>query len=153
MLDAPPTGRIGRFLNVNTEVVGLAKVGPVRNQASSIMTLLKSDQSLVHFVTTLEEMPVQEALDGIEEMATIGLSVGAVIVNMQRQPMLAPEDLAAAAAGELDTDRVSASLTKAGITADDALLAGLVDEAGGHADRVALEQSERARLERRPTCR
>ncbi len=78
VLDAPPTGRIGRFLNVNTEVVGLAKVGPVRNQASSIMTLLKSDQSLVHFVTTLEEMPVQEALDGIEEMATIGLSVGAV---------------------------------------------------------------------------
>ncbi len=43
VLDAPPTGRIGRFLNVNTEVAGIAKVGPVRNQATSIMKLLKSD--------------------------------------------------------------------------------------------------------------
>jgi len=65
VLDAPPTGRIGRFLNVNTEVAGIAKVGPVRNHATSIMRLLKSDQTKVHFVTTLEEMPVQESLDGV----------------------------------------------------------------------------------------
>jgi len=32
VLDAPPTGRIGRFLNVTAEVSGLAKVGPVRAQ-------------------------------------------------------------------------------------------------------------------------
>ena len=30
VMDAPPTGRIGRFLNVTTEVSGLAKVGPIR---------------------------------------------------------------------------------------------------------------------------
>ena len=41
VLDAPPTGRIGRFLNVNTEVAGIAKVGPIRNQADSIMRLLQ----------------------------------------------------------------------------------------------------------------
>ena len=29
VLDAPPTGRITRFLNVNTEIAGLAKVGPM----------------------------------------------------------------------------------------------------------------------------
>ena len=28
VLDAPPTGRIGRFLDVSAEVSGLAKVGP-----------------------------------------------------------------------------------------------------------------------------
>ena len=33
VLDAPPTGRIARFLNVNAEVAGLAKVGPIRSQA------------------------------------------------------------------------------------------------------------------------
>src|SRR5579863_8141130 len=33
VLDAPPTGRIGRFLNVSAEVSGLAKVGPVRAHA------------------------------------------------------------------------------------------------------------------------
>ena len=39
VLDAPPTGRIGRFLGVNAEVVGLARVGPIRSQAQSIMKL------------------------------------------------------------------------------------------------------------------
>ncbi len=42
VLDAPPTGRIVRFLDVNTEVVGLARVGPIRNQADSITRLLRS---------------------------------------------------------------------------------------------------------------
>src|SRR6185312_5471433 len=36
IMDAPPTGRITRFLNVNSEVAGLAKVGPIRRQADSI---------------------------------------------------------------------------------------------------------------------
>ncbi len=146
VLDAPPTGRIGRFLNVNTEVAGIAGVGPVRNQAASIMRLLKSDQCRVHFVTTLEEMPVQETLDGIAEISRLGLPVGTVIVNMQREPGLPPADLLAAAGGALDLDRVSASLTKAGLTVDDAMLAALADEAAAHADRVELESSQRARL-------
>ena len=97
VLDAPPTGRIGRFLNVNTEVAGIAKVGPIRNQASSIMRLLKSDVTTVHVVTTLEEMPVQETLDGIDELHEIGLGVGAVLVNQVRGSDLSSHDLRAAA--------------------------------------------------------
>ncbi|MEJ7629634.1 MAG: ArsA-related P-loop ATPase [Nocardioidaceae bacterium] len=146
VLDAPPTGRIGRFLNVNAEVAGIAKVGPVRNQATSIMRLLKSDQTKVHVVTTLEEMPVQEALDGITEVRRIGLPMGTVVVNMQREPLLTARELEDAAAGRLDLDSVSASLAKAGITADDSLLAGLAEQASEHADRVALETAERAKL-------
>ncbi len=30
VMDAPPTGRISRFLNVSSEISGLAKVGPIR---------------------------------------------------------------------------------------------------------------------------
>ncbi len=37
VLDAPPTGRIAQFLNVNSELAGLAKVGPIRNQADNVM--------------------------------------------------------------------------------------------------------------------
>ncbi len=69
VLDAPPTGRIVRFLDVNTEVAGLARVGPIRNQADSITRLLRSPQSVVHLVTLLEEMPVQETLDAIGELS------------------------------------------------------------------------------------
>ncbi len=147
VLDAPPTGRISRFLNVNTEVIGIAKVGPIRNQAEAIMRLLKSDDSRVHFVTSLEEMPVQETLDGVAEVRRIGLPVGAIIVNMEREPMLDPQDLAEAAAGSVDTEQVAASLEKAGIAAGDAVLAGLLEEAAGHADRVALEAAQRRDLE------
>jgi anion-transporting ArsA/GET3 family ATPase len=151
VLDAPPTGRIGRFLNVNTEVAGIAKVGPVRNQAVSIMRLLTSDQCTVHFVTTLEEMPVQETLDGIAEMTRLGLPVGTVVVNMQREPMLTSAELDEAVAGMLDLDRVSASLTKAGLLADDAMLAGLAAQAAEHAARVELESTQRVRLRKAKT--
>jgi anion-transporting ArsA/GET3 family ATPase len=65
VMDAPPTGRIGRFLNVSTEVSGLAKVGPIKTHADTVGRVIRSPQTAVHFVTTLEEMPVQETLDGI----------------------------------------------------------------------------------------
>ena len=62
VLDAPPTGRVTRFLNVNEEVTELTRVGPIHRQADSIMTLLRSPATAVHAVTVLEEMPVQESL-------------------------------------------------------------------------------------------
>ena len=88
VLDAPPTGRIARFLNVNTEVAALARMGPVRNQADSVMRLLRSAKTAVHLVTVLEEMPVQETADGVKELRATGLRVGAVLVNMVRDPLL-----------------------------------------------------------------
>ena len=65
ILDAPPTGRIARFLNVNSEVSGLAKVGPIKSHADSVMSVIASEQTTIHLVTLLEEMPVQETLDGV----------------------------------------------------------------------------------------
>ena len=125
VLDAPPTGRIGRFLNVNTEVAGIAKVGPIRNQASSIMRLLKSDVTTVHVVTTLEEMPVQETLDGIDELRQIGLGVGALLVNQVRGSDLSSRDLRSAVAGTLDDGEVETALKEAGITAGEEARPGL----------------------------
>jgi anion-transporting ArsA/GET3 family ATPase len=164
VLDAPPTGRIGRFLNVNEEVVGLAKVGPIRNQAGSIMTLLRSPQTVVHLVTVLEEMPVQETQDAADELRAAHLPVGGVVVNMVRDPVLPARALTAACAGRLDRDEVVAGLDAAGLggrgrtgtaaSARIALLAdGLIAEAGEHAARVRLESAQRERLAelRRPT--
>ena len=116
-MDAPPTGRIGRFLNVNSEVSGLAKVGPIRNQADSIMTLLHSPRTLVHLVTLLEEMPTQETLDGAAELAALGLPVGAVFVNRVRHAPLSQAELAAAAKGTLDESVIAAGLRAAGLEA------------------------------------
>lgn len=158
VLDAPPTGRIGRFLNVNEEVVGLAKVGPIRNQAGSIMSLLRSPQTAVHLVTVLEEMPVQETQDAVEELRGIDLPVGGVVVNMVREPFLPARALTAAAKGRLARADVVAGLEEVGLggrgrtstaaaSARVELLAdGLIAQASEHARRVQLETSQRRAL-------
>src|SRR5690606_4625974 len=51
VMGAPPTGRITRFLNVNDEVAGLAKIGPIHNQAQAVMRVLKSPETAVDQVT------------------------------------------------------------------------------------------------------
>jgi anion-transporting ArsA/GET3 family ATPase len=146
VMDAPPTGRIARFLNVNTEVAGLARVGPIRSQADAIMGLLRSPKTAVHVVTLLEEMPVQETCDALAELARIGLPLGAVVVNSVRTPMLRRGDLLAAAGGHLDRTSVAAGLRAARLDASEGTVTALLDEAAEHAERVHLEQAERSRL-------
>jgi anion-transporting ArsA/GET3 family ATPase len=147
VLDAPPTGRIGHFLNVNEEVAGIAKVGPIRKQADSIMRLLRSDLSQVHFVTSLEEMPVQETLDSMAELTRLRLPMGSIIVNMARQPELSPADLEAACRGELDAAAIEIGLKEAGVRADESVVAGLMLLGREHAERVALEAEQRILLD------
>jgi anion-transporting ArsA/GET3 family ATPase len=139
VLDGPPTGRITRFLGVNQEVAGLAKVGPIRGQAESIMGLLSSPQTAVHLVTLLEEMPVQETCDAAGELNAAGLHVGAVIVNAVRDPLLKQADLLAAGKGRLDPELVSKGLAAAGVGQRGGVVEALLSEAGEHAARVALE--------------
>jgi anion-transporting ArsA/GET3 family ATPase len=146
VLDGPPTGRITRFLNISHEVGGLAKVGPIKTQSDNVMAVLRSPQTAVHLVTLLEEMPVQETLDGVAELTAAQLPVGAVIVNAVREPLLPVADLAAAEAGQLDVAALAAGLKEAGIDADDALVTALATEAGDHAHRVALEERGRDSL-------
>jgi anion-transporting ArsA/GET3 family ATPase len=68
VLDAPPTGRIVRFLDVTRAMADLAKVGPIRGQSEGVVRLLHSGDTAVHLVTVLEEMPVRETLDAVEEL-------------------------------------------------------------------------------------
>src|SRR5947207_1960025 len=68
VMDAPPTGRISRFLDVSTEISGLAKVGPIKTHSDTVARGIRAPQTAVHFVTTLEEMPVQEPLDGLGDL-------------------------------------------------------------------------------------
>lgn len=144
VMDAPPTGRITRFLGVNEEVAGLAKVGPVHNQAQAVMRVLKSPETAVHLVTLLEEMPVQETVDGVAELREAGLPVGAALVNMVR-PHLLDEELLQNAdrspGGEL-----ADALARAGLARADRLVEPLIEQAHEHAQRVALEQEQRSAL-------
>lgn len=143
VLDAPPTGRITQFLNVSDELAGLAKVGPIKNQADTMMTLFRSARTAIHFVTVLEEMPVQETADGIAQVRAAGLPVGGVVVNLVRPRDLRVKDLAAARSRTLDRDAVTDDLRTAGVEVSDDLVTGLLDEAHDHAVRRGLEDAQR----------
>jgi anion-transporting ArsA/GET3 family ATPase len=147
VMDAPPTGRIARFLNVNTEVAGLAKVGPVRNHADTVMRVIRNPETAVHFVTLLEEMPVQETLDGIHDLTAAGLPVGGVVINMERSPVLPAADLTAAQECRLDLDEITRGVKAAGLEHDaDQITRMLAAEAVEHARRTALQAREKERL-------
>jgi anion-transporting ArsA/GET3 family ATPase len=155
VLDAPPTGRVVRFLNVNHEVADLAKVGPIRSQADSITSMLKSPQTVVHLVTLLEEMPVQETVDTITELRAVGMPIGGVVVNQVREEHLSLDVLDPAARAAISREDIAADLTRVHLRATDDLVEGLLTEARDHAERIALERDEAKVIEglRRPTYR
>ncbi|MFD5627090.1 MULTISPECIES: ArsA-related P-loop ATPase [unclassified Streptomyces] len=150
VMDAPPTGRITRFLNVNDEVAGLAKIGPIHNQAQAVMRVLKSKETAVHLVTLLEEMPVQETADGIAELRAAKLPVGRIIVNMVRPALLDDADLELTAAAPRTA--IAKSLSAAGLGGArrgglaERLVDPLLEQAAEYAERHTLEREQRAVL-------
>jgi anion-transporting ArsA/GET3 family ATPase len=144
VLDAPPTGRIVQFLNVNGEFGDLARLGAVRGQTERVMGLLKSRRTAVHLVTVLEDMPVQETTDGIAQLREHRLPVGGVVVNQVRPRDLDDDDLAAVRAGTVTKRKVAADLNRAGLTGTGDLVLGLLGEAADHAERRGLEEAQRA---------
>ncbi|MET8642643.1 ArsA family ATPase [Streptomyces sp. NPDC004096] len=150
VMDAPPTGRVTRFLNVNDEVAGLAKIGPIHNQAQAVMRVLKSRETAVHLVTLLEEMPVQETADGISELRSAKLPVGRIIVNMVRPTILDQADLDLAHA--VPRTAVAKSLSGAGLGGArrgglaERLVDPLLQQADEYAERFALEREQRGVL-------
>ena len=146
ILDAPPTGRIARFLNVNSEVSGLAKVGPIKSHADSVMSVIASEQTTIHLVTLLEEMPVQETLDGVTELEQAGLPVGGIFVNMTRPPQLNAQQRALALTGQLPAAEIETQIARSGLAPSRQLVDVLLAEASDHAERVDLEVNELQRL-------
>jgi anion-transporting ArsA/GET3 family ATPase len=138
VLDAPPTGRIGRFLNVTAETARLAKVGPIKTQSENVAALLRSPMTSVHVVTLLEEMPVQETVDAIGDLTSLGIPIGKVVVNATRPPLLTGAKLSQA--------ELRRGLAAAGLPADRVTVAGLYTEAKAHLTRRELEESLRVEL-------
>jgi anion-transporting ArsA/GET3 family ATPase len=150
VMDAPPTGRIGRFLNVTSEVSGLARVGPIRGHADTVQRVIRSPDTAVHFVTVLEEMPVQETLDGIAELKALpggGIQIGGIMINMTRPLPLPAEQIRAAADGRLDEDELALGLKTAGLDDSRHLAAELAAELADDARAALGQELQRSRLD------
>jgi hypothetical protein len=114
-----------------------------------VARVIRSPQTAVHFVTTLEEMPVQETLDGIAELRELtggAIRPGGIFINMARPDMLSGADLAAAVSGSLDVAELALGLKAAGISDNHGLAADLMTELREHAQQVALQDREREEL-------
>lgn len=143
VLDAPPTGRIARFLDATREVAKLTKSGPINSQSEGVIALLHGPTTAVHLVTLLEEMPVQETLDAARELAALDFQLGAVIVNRARPALIAPGQLAAD--GSVDSAALVAGLARAGVGADN--VPAFTREMADYAQRQRVQQDNIARLD------
>ncbi|MBO0874662.1 MAG: ATPase [Pseudonocardia sp.] len=150
VLDAPPTGRVVNFLDVTKAMADLAKTGPIHRQSEGVVRLLHSADTVVHLVTTLEDLPVTETLETVAELDAAELRTGAVIVNRADPRRLPTRSVDSAADGRVDRARVRSGLASAGVDLTDEQLDGLVAETVEHAVRVRAEATALARLDAGP---
>lgn len=146
VVDAPPTGRIVKFLDVTRALSHLAKTGPIREQADGVVRLLHSGDTVIHPVSLLEEMPVREALEAVAELDGADLRPGAVLINRVRPPRLPAESVSTAADGHVDFTTIREGLTAAGLDLPPETIDALVAETMEHAIRVTAEQRARTHL-------
>jgi len=146
VLDAPPTGRIVKFLDVTKAMGSLARTGPIHTQSEGVVELLHSSRTAIHLVTQLEDLPVQETLDTVGELAEAGLPTGAVLVNRIRPSRLPATALTGAATGAGLGSGLRSGLEAAGLFLKDEEVDGLVSETVEHAERVQIESAVRSRL-------
>ncbi|MHA6798023.1 ArsA-related P-loop ATPase [Bounagaea algeriensis] len=147
VLDAPPTGRVVKFLDVTRAMADLAKVGPVREHSDGVVRLVHSQDTVVHLVTLLEELPVRETLETVAELNAAEIRPGGVVLNRVRPDRLPSRSVDPAADGRLDAARVRAGLQTAGLDVDEETLAGLVQETSEHAVRTRVERQAREQLD------
>ena len=145
VLDAPPdrAGSCGSSTSTPRSPTS-PRWGPIRTQADSITRMLRSHTTAVHVVTLLEEMPVQETVDALADLRRGRAPAGrhrrqpAARRRCCRQGQLA--SVRRRPRPTLATGVVTADLKSVSVRDQRAMVAGLLDDAAEHADRVALEQ-------------
>ncbi|MEU6858131.1 ArsA-related P-loop ATPase [Glycomyces sp. NPDC046736] len=138
VLDAPPTGRVVKFLNVTVESGRLAKTGPIGKHSRSVARMLHSSLTAVHLVTTPAAMPVQETKDAFKELMAADLPVGRVILNK----------VAGAKTADVTAEEIAAGLARAGLSGEAGLAEGLHSEYAAARAEIEAVDAYRDRLER-----
>jgi anion-transporting ArsA/GET3 family ATPase len=105
------------------------------------MELMHARTTQVHLVTVLEEMPVQETIDGIAELERTGLPVGSVLLNLVRPELVSSATRKALESGDLDESVVASALRSVSLPADAA--ASLLEQARAHVERQKLQREQR----------
>ena len=146
VLDAPPTGRLPRFLEAPRSVVELVHSGPIKTQAQGVLDMVGDPaRCQVILVTLPEDMPVRETAESVETLSKLGIAIGPVVVNGVYPAVFAPDALttvAADAQAALTADAERATMT---LSAD--ALEAVARVAGSHARRTINQQDAMRDLE------
>lgn len=148
VVDAPPTGRIVNFLRAPEATTELVRVGPIRDQARSLIDLLLDPNRLrLQLVTLLEEMPVAETAQSAGDLVELGVQLNPVIANRVLRTRLDPA-AAKVVEGGVTADTLQGVLAGSGLD-DPATADGLRDLGERHLTRLALQDDMRAELHER----
>ena len=155
VVDSPPTGRIVNFLRAPDATTEMVNVGPIRSQAQSLVDmLLDPRRTHLQLVTLLEEMPVEETIESAGALASLGVTLGPVIVNRVLPPRFDARAEKAVAEG-LPDEVLTRGLGQAGVRGDDADLAAAREDlrrmGAVHRARLELQDRMRERLEKEIT--
>jgi anion-transporting ArsA/GET3 family ATPase len=133
VLDGPATGHAIGLLEVPRTLAGIARVGPVRQRADSLIRMLEDPrQTAVVLVSTAEELAVSETLEAWERLAATRVACAGTVANAVLPPLFEPGDEAA----------LGAVADDAGPTARAAVAAAR--------ERISRTAAERALLGRLP---
>jgi len=146
VLDAPPTGRLPRFLEAPRSVTELVHSGPIKTQAQGVLDMVGDPaRTQVILVTLPEDMPVRETAESVETLSKLGIAMGPIVVNGVYPEVFAPDALTAVAndaraALGADAERAKLDLT-------DAALDAVARVAGSHARRSVHQHEAMEDLE------
>jgi anion-transporting ArsA/GET3 family ATPase len=145
VLDAPPTGRIVNFLRAPDATTELVNIGPIRDQAQTVIDmLLDPKRTHLQLVTLLEEMPVQETIESATALTDLGVTLGPVIVNRVLEERF-DEPLRKAFEG-LDAPAAAAVAAKGDLELSVEAAEALLGIGRTHLHRMELQQRMRATL-------
>jgi anion-transporting ArsA/GET3 family ATPase len=147
VVDAPPTGRIVRFLRAPEATTELIRLGPIRAQAQQVIDLVLDPQrTRVLLVTLLEEMPVRETVEAAAALTELGVTVGALLVN-RVLPERFDDQSRKALRDDLTPAELAAILAEVGTDLDEVAAEALRELGAAHLQRLELQQRMRETLE------
>ncbi|MBW3657383.1 MAG: AAA family ATPase [Actinobacteria bacterium] len=145
VVDAPPTGRIVPFLQSPEGVTEIVRVGPIKRQSAQIGEMLSNPRRTQAFlVTLLEEMPVQETVEGVAALSAAGIATGPVIANQVVMSRLTADE--AGMLDKLGATGVQERAAAAGATLAPEVAALAVDLSEAHRERLELQADLQAQV-------
>lgn len=129
VVDAPPTGKLPRFLEAPRAIADLVHSGPIGKQSQGVLDmLLDPKRAHVVLVSQPEEMPARETAEAVETIAKMNIALGPIVMNgvWEELPPL----------GKDPAKLLRTEANAAGLTLSDEAVAQLATVAGAHARRA-----------------